>query len=1155
MIMQSRGIFLALVLCSIIFGVSGLLPSVYAAEILLDSDTCVDYLFGTWSGSTCTIPSPVEAEIIFDEDLEEEDILTIPGFTTLLIEDGASLIIAGAMVSEHNSEVDNDGTIFMDEESRFVNLGTFVNSGTLTLGVNSELNGDGDITNFLGATITNQDGSFKANGLVSNSGLISNDQGSITIENIFTNNADGDIFNSGTISIFVELDNSGDITNNLLGIIDTAGSSTQSAIFTNNPGSTISNFGILDIDPSGEFFVHSFSDSSTSDIRLGGLFTVNNELTNNGNINIKFSGKIVNLSTFINQGTMTLNSKDTQLAIINSTAGVIFTNTGLGDIQNNCGLIIGPYAGPAPTDNCPFELTIISPSTGDTVTDYTPTTFSGVGQDRDAFGIPVGVLPEISWISNVGDGPIPNGSPVDFLLTTLGPQEITASVIDEHGDTVTASSFITVTFEDKDEDGEIAQTDCDDNDPLRSNDFTEIYGNNIDDDCDGDVDEGFTNDDGDAFPTPEDCNDADATVYPGAPEIVDGILNDCNGTGIPDNEVDDDGDSFIDGIFEVSLEDFQKNSPLVQGDQDCLDVIETDTNAPYFGADPVTVYLDATEILDGFDNDCDGVIPDNEIDADNDGSYADLDCDDNDPARSPNFTEIPDNNIDDDCDGVVDGEVDADGDLYTTDGSDLGNGTEFDCNDADATVYPGAPEIVDGILNDCNGTGIPDNEVDDDLDGFIDGLFPDPPDYKGSQSILGDNDCDDTNAVMWPGNPEILDGFDNDCDTILLDDEIDNDNDGQAEFQGDCDDGDKFIYSGKEEIDDAKDNDCDLEVDEGFDKDGDSFTPIGGGDCLDVIETDPNEHYFGADPLTVYMGALELPDGYDNDCDGSSSDLENKFTTPEFQENLDDKTVRDYEKQAEDLEDEIEDLQKENRKLDKKAEKYETRAEAALEGDTRKAAYYQTKSDRYEEKADEALEDGKERKAAKYEKKSDYFQAKADKALEGDAEKAAKYQDKADKLRDKIASNESLIEMYGKQILVIDMSLGNTPVDWTQTIVVEYPLLTEDAKHDILHDIEDNLKDMSKLEEKAVKYDEKATKEEGKGNEDKAEKYRLKAIEAREEIEIIEDLNTVLECAIDFTPDMLADHGHHGHHSNDKDDDHDDKGNKSDKYSGYGDDD
>ncbi len=52
--------------------------------------------------------------------------------------------------------------------------------------------------------------------------------------------------------------------------------------------------------------------------------------------------------------------------------------------------------------------------------------------------------------------------------------------------------------------------------------------------------------------------------------------------------------------------------------------------------------------------------------------------------------------------------VDKDGDGYGEAGTDRSacKFTEPDCDDDDATVYPGAPEICDGKLNNCNATEI-----------------------------------------------------------------------------------------------------------------------------------------------------------------------------------------------------------------------------------------------------------------------------------------------------------------------------------------------------------------------------------------------------------------------------------------------------------------
>ncbi len=87
--------------------------------------------------------------------------------------------------------------------------------------------------------------------------------------------------------------------------------------------------------------------------------------------------------------------------------------------------------------------------------------------------------------------------------------------------------------------------------------------------------------------------------------------------------------------------------------------------------------------------------PDVDGDGFTDAARGGADCDDNDVNNYPGNTEVC-NGQDNNCDGVVDEGFDVDGDGVTSCGGD--------CDDGEANTYPGAPELCDGIDNDCDGT-------------------------------------------------------------------------------------------------------------------------------------------------------------------------------------------------------------------------------------------------------------------------------------------------------------------------------------------------------------------------------------------------------------------------------------------------------------------
>ncbi|MCO4773815.1 MAG: hypothetical protein KDA24_27535, partial [Deltaproteobacteria bacterium] len=452
-----------------------------------------------------------------------------------------------------------------------------------------------------------------------------------------------------------------------------------------------------------------------------------------------------------------------------------------------------------------------------------------------------------------------------------------------------------------------ADADCNDTDPLVNPDATEIC-DAADNNCDGDVDEGFDadedgvttcGDDGQPGNLDDDCDDDEAESYPGNTEVCDDLDNDCNGLNDEGFDVDGDGVKTCgeDGVTGNSDDDcddgnadnFPGNTEVCEGeDNDCDEVIDNgfDTDSDGFttcGEDgsvgtadddcddsEATTNPDGTEGCDGVDNNCAFGI-DEPFDVDTDGvtscgpdgtpGTADDDCDDTNDAVFPNNTELCDG-LDNDCDTVADNGFDGDGDGVSTCGPDgVPGNVDDDCDDSDANNFPGNPEVCDAGDNDC------DTVVDNGFDSDVDGVTTCGPDGTIGTA---DDDCDDADIANFPGNAEICDASDNDCDTVV-DNGFDGDTDGVTSCgpdgivgnaDDDCDDADSANFPGNTEVCDGADNNCDTSVDDGLDGDTDGVTPCG----PDGVAGNADDDCDDAD-IDTFPGATEQCDGVDNDCD------------------------------------------------------------------------------------------------------------------------------------------------------------------------------------------------------------------------------------------------------------------------------------------------
>jgi len=392
--------------------------------------------------------------------------------------------------------------------------------------------------------------------------------------------------------------------------------------------------------------------------------------------------------------------------------------------------------------------------------------------------------------------------------------------------------------------------DCDDNDGNNFPGNTESC-DGYDNDCDGLVDDAdpsvvgqttwYQDSDSDTFGNPSvsqlacsqptgyvldntDCNDSDPNEHPGQTWYKD---------------ADDDG--YSDGTTDTTCSrpaGYKVASELTATSGDCKD-------------NDNTVHPGATEVCNGYDDDCDGLVDDadpsvvgqttwyQDSDSDTFGNPSvsqlacsqptgyvldNTDCNDSDPNEHPGQTWYKD----------------ADNDLYS-DGTSTTSctrptgykvaseltATSGDCNDGNPDVNPAATEECNGIDDDCDtlvdeegATGCTTYYRDDDNDGYGQDAdskclcaFEDPYD-----TTVG-GDCNDSDPNEHPGQTWYKDADDDLYSDGTSTTSCTRPTDYKVASEltatsGDCDDGDGNNFPGNTEVcGDGQDNDCDTLID------------------------------------------------------------------------------------------------------------------------------------------------------------------------------------------------------------------------------------------------------------------------------------------------------------------------------------------------------
>ncbi|MCP4920279.1 MAG: hypothetical protein GY913_25545 [Proteobacteria bacterium] len=288
------------------------------------------------------------------------------------------------------------------------------------------------------------------------------------------------------------------------------------------------------------------------------------------------------------------------------------------------------------------------------------------------------------------------------------------------------------------------------------------------------------------------------------------------------------------------------------------------------------------------------------------------DCDDGDATVNPGADEVCDE-VDNNCDGVVDEDTatdastwyqDADGDgagvidvTWTSCAAPSNYVSEIgDCDDTEALAYPGADEVCDDIDNNCNGavdenTAIdaPTWYTDNDGDDYGDANYAYTSCSQPDGYVDNDTDCNDTRSDINLDGIEICDGLDNDCDGDTDEDDaadasiwyVDSDSDGYGTLDGSSPQAWDTGDTGTTTEDTGEPDDSGDSGNSGDSGDsGDTADTGDTGDTGEPGETwvyaceEPSGYAGNADDCDDTDGAInpdgvEVCDTVDNDCDGT----------------------------------------------------------------------------------------------------------------------------------------------------------------------------------------------------------------------------------------------------------------------------------------------